>query len=59
MKIGKKGEIYIFLPNYTDRRRAVLKKRKNIVNQSKFGQGRTMRKNMKNKDKMRKNTKKK
>ena len=44
----KKGEIYIFLPNYTDRRRPSQKKRKNIVNQSKFGQ-----------DEMGKNTKKK
>ena len=44
----KKGEIYIFLPNYTDRRRPSQKKRKNIVNQSKFGQhkrwGKTRRK---------------
>ena len=48
MKRRKKGEIYIFSPNYTDRRRAAPKKRKNIVNQSKFGQ-----------DEMGKNTKKK
>ena len=46
--LWKKGEIYIFLPNYTDRRRPSQKKRKNIVNQSKFGQ-----------DEMGKNTKKK
>ena len=46
--LWKKGEIYIFFPNYTDRRRPSQKKRKNIVNQSKFGQ-----------DEMGKNTKKK
>ena len=46
--LWKKGEIYIFFPNYTDRRRPSQKKRKNIVNQSKFGQhtrwGKTRRK---------------